>query len=349
MRRSRRHLIYPVFLPHAGCPFRCVYCNQVALVSSSYKAEPAGKGLLTAFREQVDGFLKEALRAASPGELAFYGGTFSALPKPALEAILMEAAHWVGRGVFSGIRFSTRPDALSGEICELLAQYPVSTVELGVQSLNDEVLIQSRRGYTSETVYHAASRVRQAGWNLGLQLMVGLPGDSRQAFSETVLRAVEMKPDLVRIYPTLVVAGTELALWYRKGTYVPLTLNESLGRCASAFDLLHGAGISVARMGLHPDPQLLVDGTVLAGPRHPSFGYLVRVRWWRERVDHVLGSLDRPARGRAKVRVRLQAVSEAVGPSRCNPRYWELHWNLAKITVEGVADQPYGQVAVSWE
>ena len=344
--------VYPIFLPHAGCPFQCVYCNQHAVASAPPVSGASASGrrgderqddgaggeraVLSSFEEQLAGLLKHCTH---PGEIAFYGGTFTAIASPVLRRILDTVTPWVERGVFDGIRFSTRPDRITPRVRALLAGYPVRTVELGVQSLSDAVLAASRRGYSPEAVFNAASLVRKNGWRLGIQLMAGLPGDTRERFLESVSRTAAMKPDLVRIYPTLVLRDTPLAGLFLAGGYRPLGLDEALDWCASAYDAFLRADIPIARMGLHADRGLEKPGAVLAGPRHPAFGYLARVRWWRNRVDECLrDSGRRDAAGeRLTLRVPACSISEVVGPGRCNVSYWRDKWKMTGVEV--VADR----------
>jgi histone acetyltransferase (RNA polymerase elongator complex component) len=331
---ASKNIIYPIFLPHAGCPFQCVYCNQRAVTSvPSHAATPAG--ILSSFKEQFTRILGHARVKENPGELAFYGGTFTALPPEVIETILESVTPLVGRGVFSGIRFSTRPDGITQNICSLLKNYPVTTIELGVQSLADEVLILSRRGYCFETVENAVVLVHKHGWQLGLQLMMGLPGDSQTRFMDSVTKAVGFRPGFVRIYPTLVLAGTLLADWYRTGAFTPLSLDEAVSWCVPAYEVLFQEQIPIARLGLHPDPELQKPGTVLAGPYHPAFGYLVRVRWWRDRVDRCVLAHHGLIQGRElTLWVADRSLSEVVGPAKSNVKYWMEMWGLKGVNVE---------------
>ena len=336
---THKSVIYPVFLPHAGCPFQCVYCNQRAVVSSpSYAASAAG--IIGRFQEQFSQLLEHAREKHVAGELAFYGGTFTALPSAVMQEILETVTPWVKAEVFSGIRLSTRPDGITREICSLLRNYPIETVELGVQSLADAVLIQSRRGYSVATVKRAATLVREQGWRLGLQLMLGLPGDSRVRFLDSIAAAVQLRPDLVRIYPTLVLAGTELAAWRREGSYIPLSLDEAISWCVPAYDFLFKANIPIARMGLHSDPELGKPGAVLAGPYHPAFGHLVRVYWWRERIDRHIRVNPELFPGRElTLWVADRSRSEVIGPGKSNLRHWQEQWGFKQVTVKGRAGQ----------
>lgn len=332
---SEKTRIYPVFLPHAGCPFQCVYCNQHGVISSN-DGISRETGIMARFYEQLDTLLGHVRNGSTPGELAFYGGTFTALPLLVLRSILDEASARVKEGLFTGIRFSTRPDGVAPDICSCLAEYPISTVELGAQSLSDEVLKQSRRGYASAAVAAAAARVREQGWKLGIQIMPGLPGETAKDFKHTLDGTIDLRPHFVRLYPTVVLPRTLLADWFAGGLYRPLTLDTAVEYCAFAYDAFTDAGIKVIRMGLHPDPALQKPGAVLAGPYHPAFGYLVRARWWRNRVDARVRSGDAGERGTTctmTLRVGENVISEIVGPHRSNIAYWIEKWQLEHVNV----------------
>jgi histone acetyltransferase (RNA polymerase elongator complex component) len=332
----RRNRIFPIFLPHAGCPFHCVYCNQLLVSQRPH----SGKDIATHFQEVLHERVESALAGGTPGEIAFFGGTFTSLPKELIVRILEVSSGLVIKGVFSGIRFSTRPDSISEQTCALLREYPIQTVELGVQSLSNEVLASSRRGYAAADVRRAAGLVHANSWNLGIQLMPGLPGDTRDRFLASVEEAVDLKPRFVRIYPTLVLEKTVLATWYRRGMFTPLSLDEAVSWCSEAYDLLARGGIALARAGLHSDPQLEKPGSIVAGPYHQAFGYLVRVHWWRERVDGLVISNGMETKGRnLTVWVPHHRVSEAVGPSRANLQHWKTHWSFNETTVRGMAGE----------
>jgi histone acetyltransferase (RNA polymerase elongator complex component) len=324
-----RKIIYPVFLPHAGCPFQCIYCNQEKVVSHDRRKAD--------IPEIVEAGLKahcaRIVRSGLPGEIAFFGGTFSALPPELIESILTAASIQVARGIFTGIRFSTRPDCMGDEIIDLLSKYPVRTVELGVQSMCDPVLQSSLRGYGVKSVYASAKRVRDAGWDLGIQLMAGLPGDTIDTFIESMRRVIEIAPDFLRIYPTLVLEGTVLADSYRKGSYTPLSLDEAVTWVSSAYASALSAGITVIRMGLHPDPSLEKPGVVLSGPFHPAFGHLVKSRWWRDRVDLEFASFAEVTGTELIVRVPPGRISEVIGHRKSNLSHWKSLWGAGvKVT-----------------
>jgi histone acetyltransferase (RNA polymerase elongator complex component) len=329
---TSKKTIYPIFLPHAGCPFQCVYCNQNAVASNSKRCLESD--LIERFELELGSLLERVAETGSAGEIAFYGGTFTALGSRELSQILDSVSPWVEKGLFTGIRFSTRPDRMGREVCSMLAGYPITTVELGVQSLCEEVLSRSRRGYSVEQVMEAAASVQERGWQLGIQLMPGLPGDSRAAFFQSVHRTIALQPDFVRLYPTIVLAETILADWYRQGVYRPLSLEEAVDWCAGGYDTLLQADIVVARMGLHADPELERPGTILAGPFHPAFGYLVKVHWWRRAVDDRLAAHPPGEKKSLLLRIPQRFISEILGPRRTNIEYWLEKWRLDEVRIE---------------
>ncbi len=326
-----KKIIYPVFLPHAGCPFQCIYCNQRVVASHDHRE----LRILEIVESRLRAYSIEVLRSGRCGEIAFFGGTFSALPQALIESILDAASVHVRQGVFTGIRFSTRPDCLGDEVIDIFSKYPVRTIELGVQSLCDSVLRESRRGYCARSVQDSAKRVRDAGWALGIQMMAGLPGDTRGLFVESIRKAIALAPDFLRIYPTLVLEGTILADSFRNGVYAPLSLDEAVTWLAPAYDAALKAGIPVIRMGLHPDPALEKPGVILAGPYHPAFGHLVRCRWWRDRVDHEFASFSEIAGGEIVLRVSPNLVSDVIGHGRSNLKHWQARWDVTVKVIGG--------------
>ncbi len=330
MTRARKD-IYPIFLPHAGCPFQCVYCNQHAVTSGLHQ----GADILESVESRLRAFAEHVRGCGRPGEVAFFGGTFTALRRELMEAILARAAFYVETGIFTGIRFSTRPDCMEEDTVRRLARYPVRTVELGVQSLSDRVLAQSRRGYSARIVHDAAARVQRQGWLLGVQLMAGLPGDNMERFLNSVSSAIDMGTDFFRFYPTLVLEGTSLADSFRRGDYLPLSLEDAVTQIAAAYDLVRSSGTPVIRMGLHSDTVLERPGSILAGPWHPAFGYLVKGRWWRDRLDKEFSLLDGLAGSEVLLRVAANRVSDLIGEKRTNLAHWTSRWKIKQLTIQG--------------
>ncbi|MHC1741939.1 MAG: elongator complex protein 3 [Syntrophobacteraceae bacterium] len=344
-----RRVIHPIFLPHFGCPFRCVYCNQNCITAHSDKGLSRSDPLAS-FHAQLQTLVSASRDRSTIGEVALYGGTFTALPKGIQAEILNALAACVSQGTFSGIRFSTRPDGISADVCAFLRGYPIRMIELGVQSFSDHVLEASGRGYDFRTAMDAAVMVREAGWELGIQLMVGLPGDNLARFRQSVRRTVEIAPEMARLYPTLVLKDTRLAAWLLDGRFSVLSLDEAVDWCSWAYDAFVQSGVNVGRMGLHADPQLTRPGNIVAGPFHPAFGYLVRVRWWRDRIDAAIEGTVERIEGRSLVAcVPERALSEVLGPGRENLAFWKEKWQLATIRAQVEKDWPLDRFECAWE
>jgi histone acetyltransferase (RNA polymerase elongator complex component) len=280
-----RPLIVPLFIPNEGCPHRCIFCDQGGITATE-GGTPMDGGRVEAVIESA--LASETFRTRPLREIAFYGGTFTRLPVPRMKALLDAAARYVSLGLFEAIRVSTRPDAVDRETLSVLKPRGVTTVELGAQTMDEEVLHLSGRGHTAKDTVRAVETLRQSGLKVGIQLMPGLPGDSPAKFRETVAKVLALRPDMVRIYPALVIRGTELARWYERGAYRPLALEEAVSLCKESCVLLEGNGIPVIRMGLMSSPTLLREGQILGGPWHEAFGFLVRAAIHRDRIKGFL-------------------------------------------------------------
>lgn len=289
--------VFPVFLPFSGCPERCVFCAQD--MQTGYAPRQTADALAEAAR-----LLSErAEQVLSAPELAFYGGTFTALPSAAFAACLEFARTARRRGLISGLRCSTRPDCLSPDRLAALRDAGCGCVELGVQSFADSALRQSRRGYDGLTAQAACTTVRTAGMRAGVQLMPGMPGSRPEDFLEDVRLALELGAACLRFYPCLVLEGTELAALWRAGRFEPWTLETVLEVLAEAFELAQRAGVPVIRMGLAPEAGLN-DG-VLAGPRHPALGARVQARCLWRRVARCLEEMRATGQAAADEPVEL--------------------------------------------
>ncbi len=265
-----RPFVIPVFIPYAGCPHRCVFCNQTEITQAECGAGPSA-----AVRDGIEAFLKHKGPGRSTVQIAFYGGNFLGQAPDEICRLLDVAEGFVRSGDVDGIRFSTRPDTVTPDRLDLLAPVSVDTVELGVQSMDDGVLAASRRGHTAGEARSAVRRLKSRGLSVGLQLMVGLPGDSPETSLRTTLTAADLAPDFVRIYPTLVLKESRLALWHRQGRYTPLSLEAAVDLVSRMYGVFMGRGIPVVRMGLQASSGLDDPETVVAGPYHPAFGHLV--------------------------------------------------------------------------
>ncbi|RJP86742.1 MAG: radical SAM protein [Desulfobacteraceae bacterium] len=267
---TAKPLIIPIFIPHAGCPHQCVFCNQQAITgSTAVLPTPAH------IRSVVHDFLSYKRDIRTGVELSFYGGNFLGLPAKTIQDLLDQASEFAGTGHIDGIRFSTRPDTVDGDRLNLLRPYPVSTLELGVQSLNDAVLRQAGRGHTAADAVNAATLLKENNYRVGLQMMTGLPGDKDALCLSTARQIIALKPDFVRIYPTLVIHGSRLADLYQQGLYTPQNLMDCVVQLKTLVLLFQENRIPVIRMGLQASDGLDDPSIVLAGPYHPALGHMV--------------------------------------------------------------------------
>lgn len=304
-----RHANVALFVPNNGCPHACSFCSQKIITGRTVQPSPA----------DVVSAAEIALKSLGPksgsAEIAFFGGSFTAIEREYMISLLKAAAPYVRNGLFSGIRISTRPDGIDSEILDLLRSYGVSAIELGAQSMNDRVLFLNGRGHTVRQVERASALIRGGGFSLGLQMMTGLYGDTSAGARETAGQLAALKPDCVRIYPTIVLKGTRLAELFSEGAYVPASLEETTELCADLLDFFEGRSIPVIRLGLHASPELERDR--LAGPWHPAFRELCESRRFLRRAEALLSELHVP-HGQITLWTNPRAVSAAVGQSRCN-------------------------------
>lgn len=296
--------IVPLFVPHAGCPCRCVFCDQRAIAGGAHLTPARARELL----EQALSVLPEG----SAPQAAFYGGSFTAIPVAEQEALLAVTDALLAQGRLSAVRLSTRPDAVDAQGLLRLRRHGVTTVELGAQSMDDEVLRRARRGHTAADTVRAAQLVRRAGLSLILQTMAGLPGDTRGTVRRTAERIAALEPDGVRIYPVAVLPGTELHAMWRAGSYAPLDNETAAVWCADMLEVFERARIPVLRIGLNPTEQLA--RTVAAGAYHPALGELAWNELWYRRLRAQLA--QQPGTGTLYVPAR--ALSRAIGQKRRN-------------------------------
>jgi histone acetyltransferase (RNA polymerase elongator complex component) len=309
---NARPFIVPVFIPHAGCPHRCVFCNQSVITGRLEKPQGPDEVLASART-----FLQFRRRRPGPAQLAFFGGNFLGLPLNELRCLLDTASKWVSDFHLDGIRFSTRPDTVQPGTLDLIGAYPVKCVELGVQSMDDDVLRQSRRGHTAADTEAAVRRLRERRYTTGIQLMVGLPGDGEAGLLETGRRVAELGPAFVRIYPTLVLEGSPLASWYRNGRYHPPSLQQAVDLCMKLYRFLRQRRIDVIRTGLQPTEELAYGRGVIAGPFHPAFGDLVQSACCLDAIQRELRC--RPISGPTlELRVHPTGISRARGQRNGN-------------------------------
>ena len=328
-----RHPLLPVFLAGDGCPLGCVYCDQRAQTGAARRmgaAEPF----------EVVRWARE--RGAPSLELGLYGGTFTGLPVARQEEILGAVRETRRRGWVHAVRVSTHPRWLDAPSLDRLARHGVETIEVGVQSLDDRVLRRSRRGIDAQATLVGLARVRRHGFRLGVQLMVGLPGSSRSSDRRTAEGLGSVGASLARVYPTVVLHGTELDARWREGVYRPLSLAEATVRAADQVAALEGAGVLVQRIGLHVDAA--VRAAWRAGPLDPAFGERVRSALAPRRLLPLLGG--RTPDGPLTLRVPLREGSQWVGHRRVNLRRLARRFGPGRVCVREDAELPPGRLGL---
>ncbi len=276
-------MIIPFFLMNRGCPHRCMFCNE-RLTAGNLPESITD----TSFAKTVRAYLGGAERKPGPVQIAFYGGTFTGMEQKEQRRLLDLAAPFLREGMIDGVRLSTRPDEIGSDELDLLAAFGVKTIEVGAQSLDDEVLLRAQRGHTAADTAQALFLLRERGLKTGIHLMAGLPGDNRDRFHRTIERVIALGPDMVRIHPTIVLRDTALAEAFREGRYLPLTLREAVEQCKDALRELTTAGIPVIRLGLQTTRELEAPGAVVAGPFHPAFRSLVESALLRDMAAALL-------------------------------------------------------------
>ncbi|MBN2402211.1 MAG: radical SAM protein [Spirochaetes bacterium] len=278
---QRKHFNIPIFIPNAACPHQCVFCDQKK-ISGADKIPSVDM-----INDMIQKYLG-TMREGSEIEIAFFGGNFTGLPVNIQEKFLQAACKYIRDRKVSGIRLSTRPDYINEDKITLLKQYNVTAIELGAQSMDNEILKLSGRGHTADDVVRASSVIKKSGISLGLQIMIGLPGDTPEKTINTAQRVAALGPDTARIYPTIVIKGTGLERMYHTKEYVPLSIEDATEWSSHALQIFDESGIKVIRVGLHPSEGLLSGESFIAGPFHPSFRELVLTRIWKKLLDRFL-------------------------------------------------------------
>lgn len=329
-----RKSIIPVFIPHLGCPHDCVFCNQKRISGS----------LLPACPDEVVKTIEEALPKCKNAELAFYGGSFTAIAYDEQRALLDAAAPYIEDGRISSIRVSTRPDAISDEILSLLWEKGVRTIELGSQSMVDSVLSASWRGHSAEDTEKAAEMIKGRGFSLVLQMMTGLPGSDREKDIISAEKIAALKPDGVRIYPTVIIRDTALADMWQEGKYTEHSVEAAAEVCSEILPIFEKAGIPVIRLGLNPSDELS-GGDALGGAYHPALGEIVKSRVLLKKAREALRGAK--AGDNVVLRVNPACISQMIGQKRSNITKLTEDFSLSKLSVKS-ADVEIGEILVDF-
>ena len=301
-----KHTSVALFVPHKGCPHQCSFCNQKS-ISGQTKSITADDVHAACAVAEKDPNLKDA-------QIAFFGGSFTAIEREYMTELLSAAKEHLDGEKFTGIRISTRPDAIDDEICRILKEYGVNAVELGAQSMDDKVLLLNKRGHTAEDVRKATALLKQYGFETGLQMMTGLHGSDKNESIYTAKEIIKLRPDTVRIYPTIVMDDTPLAELYRSDEYIPQTLDEATDICAELILMFYKENINVIRVGLHSGGG--VEGGMLAGAFHPAFKELCQNKIYYSLMFSELSGL--PKNKSYNIFVPAGALSQAMGQKKAN-------------------------------
>jgi len=329
---TKSPLIIPIFLPAMGCRERCLFCNQ--------KASSGGPPSPSSVRNFVEASLNRfpSEKEDREKQVAFYGGSFTAIHKDKQVGYLKEVQPFLASGLIDSIHISTRPDALDEEILSLLKEYGVKTVEVGVQSMIDEVLLLAHRGHCAADTADAVSRLKDKKFEVGLQLMIGLPGDSCDRFLQTLDRVIELKPNFVRIHPTLVLKGAPLEMLWEEGRYSPLPLDDAVQWLKKGILKLKNSSIRVARIGLQPTKELERD--FLAGPYHPALHQLIDSAIFFDMATSLLQRFQE--NGRVVFLCHPKEISNLKGQRNENILKLKKDFNLSEISIEERQELPKG-------
>lgn len=302
-----KHINVGLFVPHEGCPHTCTFCNQRSISGSSVR--------LT--KEMVDSAVSIAIDREydkSNSEIAFFGGSFTAIDTDYMIYLLKSAFPYVEKGFFKGIRCSTRPDAIDEDILSILKKYGVTAIELGAQSMSDKVLSMNERGHTVEHIVNASHLIKKHGFELGLQMMTGLYGDDNKTAIKTADKIIALQPDTVRIYPTVVLKNTKLAQLYNSGIYQAQKLDDAVELCADLLEKFNKNNIKVIRLGLHSGGN--VEDGYIAGAYHPAFRELCESRIYFNSVKKIIN--DKNIKGNVTIYVSPKEISKMTGQKKTN-------------------------------
>ncbi|HPS25999.1 MAG TPA: radical SAM protein [Bacteroidales bacterium] len=320
------HFNIPIFIPHLGCPFQCVFCNQ-KYISGIQKAPDI---------EEVHAIIRQKLSTINGHgarvELAFFGGSFTCLSLEEQRLYLEAVKPYIAENKINGIRISTRPDFIDDEKLQLLKQFQVKTIELGVQSMNESTLKKVSRGHHVADVRNAAKMIKRYHIALGIQTMVGLPGEDCAMELETAREVIALQPDFVRIYPLLVLQDTTLEQWYASGKYMPLSLPEAVERVAAILEMYIANDINVIKVGLHPSDEYAPGGKLVAGPFHPSLREMAMTKVWKRNfVQHLLPTQKINSQQDITIRVADSQYNYAIGYKSENKSYLKQYFNRVRF------------------
>ncbi|MCM1167151.1 MAG: radical SAM protein [Lachnospiraceae bacterium] len=315
-----------IFIPHIGCPHMCSFCDQRSITGE--RAAPTAERVAALLGEQAANLERRGMTA----EIAFFGGSFTAIPRDYMLELLGTARAAVERfSCYTGIRCSTRPDCVDEETVDILKKYGVTAVELGAQSMSEEVLSANDRGHTAEDVRRAAGLIKRSGIELGLQMMTGLYKDAPERCIETAEEFIALAPKTVRIYPTVILKNTRLGELFERGEYRSFSFEETVELCAELLKRFSANGIRVIRLGLHASPD--VEREMLGGVYHPALREIVESRIF---LNDMRERLERLPKGYYHVYTDSRNISKAAGQRKCNVKALaELGYEIDILPLDG--------------
>lgn len=325
---STRYHIIPIFVPHVGCPHDCIFCNQRKIAQSKSDIDE------NIVIDTIERYLKTIPHTNEKLEIAFFGGSFTGIDIDIQRKLLGIAYNYKLKGYIDRIRLSTRPDYIDYEKLNFLKQYDVDIIELGVQSMCPDVLQKSFRGHSDVDVINGATLIKDFGFTLGLQMMIGLPGSDYEKEVYTAKKLINLKPSIMRIYPTLVIKDTYLEKMFYNKTYIPLTLDDAVETCSDLLMLFNYYEINVIRIGLQPTDNIAENKDVLAGPFHPAFRQLVEEKIYRRYLE-MFFKVDKEIEKELEIYINKKEISNFVGQCSSNINFLKERYGISKIKVIG--------------
>lgn len=318
----KKHAIIPIFIPHKGCPNDCIFCNQKKITA---KQKAVSSTDVISIIENLLPSLKA--RNLQTIEVAFFGGSFTGIPIEQQSEYLKIAYDYKSKGLIDKIHMSTRPDYINKEILDNLKQYSVDVIELGVQSFNDEVLKKANRGHSSQVVYESSQLIKDYGFELGIQLMIGLPLDTMESALHSAQETVKIGPSIARLYPTIVINDTKLYDMYKSGEYKALTTEQAITITKEMYKILDDAGINIIRVGLKSTDLINENGEINGGTYHPAFRQLVEGEIAKERIEKQICNLDINTTNDSEIKINVYSnqhgFSNMIGNNKSNKAYFE--------------------------
>lgn len=323
-----RYYNIPVFVPHIGCTHNCVFCNQKKITGKKNALDYA----------EVDGFIKENLetikkysKSGKYVEIAFFGGSFTAIDLDIQNALCDIAYKYIKSGEVNGIRCSTRPDAIDENCLNRLKNYGFTAIELGVQSTDSDVLKKSGRGHSADAVFKSARLIKEHGFSLGLQMMLGLLGDTKEKMLKTCDDIIGLKPDCVRVYPTLVIEDTALFDMMKKGSYTPLSLEFTVEILSEILEKFYANKINVIRVGLQTTGE--VNENTVTGPYHPAIREMAETLMYKKKIEKYV--LQNGKKDEITVFANSKDIASVSGYKKENKRYF---WEKYRLNIKTKTD-----------